>query len=384
MPNEKDIPIRVAHIMGKMMSGGVESVVMNYYRHINREKVQFDFIIDEDSTIVPYEEIENLGGKIYKIPPYQKPVSYHKALIRLFHENHYCIVHSHINTLSIFPLFAAKRAGIPVRIAHSHSTAGKGETARNILKYTFRPFSKVFPTHYCACSEYAGRWLFGDKMYDSGKVTLIRNAIETSKFIFDPQIRQTVRDELNITDKFVIIHVGRFMKQKNHSFLIEIFEKVHRQKPDSLLLLVGEGELEQEIRDKVHRLRLDNSVMFLGVRNDVHRLLQAADVFLLPSLYEGLPVVGVEAQASGLRMIASDTVTMEAKIIQSFVFMSLNQPSTAWAEKILVYQDDKRGTSTKQIVSAGFEIGVAAEKLQDFYCQCFLQAGCNVYSDAIG
>lgn len=356
-------PLRVAHIMGKMMSGGVESVVMNYYRHIDRTKVQFDFIIDEDSSVVPYEEIESLGGKIYKIPPYQKLGAYHKVLVRLFRKNHYRIVHSHINTLSVFPPFAAKRAGVPVRIAHSHSTAGKGETSRNALKYVLRPFSKLFPTHFCACSEYAGRWLFGDKLYDSGRVMLMRNAIDTSKFIFDPKIREMVRKELEIEDKLIIGYVGRFMKQKNHSFLIDIFEQVHIRNPDSVLVLVGEGELEQEIQDKVNQLGLYSAVKFLGIRSDVYKLLQAMDVFLLSSLYEGLPVVGVEAQASGLKMIASDTVTKEAKFTEVFTFISLKQSVAVWAENVLSLPSGNRKTVIEQVVDAGFEIKAAADGL---------------------
>jgi len=353
--------------MGKMMSGGVESVVMNYYRHIDKTRVQFDFIIDEDSTIVPHEEIKRLGGRIHKVPPYQKPVSYHKALVKLFRENNYRIVHSHINTLSIFPLFAAKRAGVPVRIAHSHSTAGKGETARNVLKYTLRPFSRIFPTHFCACSEHAGRWLFGNKLYSRGNVTLVKNAIDLSKFMFDSQIREDVKTELSVKDKLVIGHVGRFMKQKNHSFLIDIFEQVHLRNPDSVLLLVGEGELEQEITEKVKRLGLDNCVKFLGVRNDVHRLLQAMDIFLLPSLYEGLGMVAIEAQAVGLKVVASNMVPKEAKITENFSYISLSQPAEKWSKNILSPASNDRKSGIKQVTDAGFEIGVEAKILLLFY-----------------
>lgn len=356
-------PIRVAHIMGKMMSGGVESVVMNYYRHIDQSKVQFDFIIDNDSTIVPYEEIESLGGRVYRIPPYQKPVAYHKALLALFCENKYRIVHSHINTLSVFPLFAAKRAGVPVRIAHSHSTAGKGETMRNLLKYTLRPFSKVFPTHFCACSEYAGRWLFGDRFYDTGKVMLMRNAIDISKFAFDLQVRDDVRRELDIEDKLVIGHVGRFMKQKNHSFLIDIFERIHMQTPNSVLLLVGEGELEQEIRNKAERLGLADCVRFLGVRNDVHRLLMAMDVFLLPSLYEGLPVVGIEAQVSGLKVVMSDTVTWEVKVTENLEYILLSRSADEWADLILKSTCDARYDCTAELTAQGYSIVTESDKL---------------------
>jgi len=364
-----DAPIRIAHIIGKMMSGGVESVVMNYYRHIDRTRVQFDFIIDDDSTIVPVEEIESLGGRIFKIPPYQKPFAYHKALKQLLIRENYRIVHSHINTLSVFPLFAAKRANTPVRIAHSHSTAGKGEFARNILKYTLRPFSKIFPTHYCACSEYAGRWLFGDKLYDRGMVNLVKNAIDLSKFRLDPLVRDAVRRELGVENRLVIGHVGRFMKQKNHSFLIDIFEQVHLRNPDSVLVLIGEGELEFEIRAKVERLGLADSVRFLGVRDDVQRLLMGMDLFLLPSLYEGLPVVGIEAQACGLPVVASDTVTSEIKVLDNFVFISLDSSAVEWADETLVtLRDcDDRVVAFELFFYAGYAIESAVVNLKEYY-----------------
>jgi len=351
--------------MGKMMSGGVESMVMNYYRHINKSKVQFDFIIDEDSTIVPYDEIERLGGRVFKIPPYQKAIAYHKSLVKLFRENNYRIVHSHINTLSIFPLFAAKRAGVQTRIAHSHSTAGKGETMRNILKYTLRPLSKVFPTHYCACSEHAGRWLFGDKLYNQGAVIIVRNAIDLAKFRFDSQTREDVRKELNIKSKFALVHVGRFMAQKNHSFLIDIFEQIQKLDSNSVLFLVGEGELEQQTRNKVSQLGLDDHVRFLGVRNDVHRLLMGMDAFLLPSNYEGLGIVAVEAQATQLNVIASDMVPAEARISNSIEFISLNSSPKEWAEVILSYRLEK--SKANPIIDYDYDIENASELLLGIY-----------------
>jgi len=364
-----DTPIRIAHIVGIMAAGGVESVVMNYYRHINRARVQFDFIIDEDSAIVPIEEIESLGGRIFKIPSYKKPIAYHKALKQLLTRENYRIVHSHINTLSVFPLFAAKRANVPVRISHSHSTAGKGELARNVFKYTLRPFSKIFPTHYCACSEYAGRWLFGDKLHGQGLVNIVKNAIDLSKFKFDPLVRAAVRQELGVENSFVIGHVGRFMKQKNHSFLIDIFKQVHLHNPGSALLLIGEGELEQEIQAKVEHLGIADCVQFLGVRDDVHRLLMGMDLFLLPSLYEGLPVVGVEAQACGLPIIASGTVTSETKILDNFEFMPLDRPAVEWADKVLgAFPDNEdREFAMGMVAEHGYRIEIDSEILGQWY-----------------
>ena len=352
-------PVRIAHIMGKMVGGGVEASAMNYFRHIDREKIQFDFIVDEDSTIVPREEIEKLGGKVYTIPPYQKPFAYHKALVKLFRENKYRIVHSHINAMSVFPLFAAKRAGVPVRIAHSHSTAGKGEFKRNIIKYMLRPFSRIFPTHFYACSEYAGRWLFGKKK----NFVVIKNAIDISNFIYNEQTRQNLREELGITNLFAVGHVGRFTEQKNHSFLIDVFRKIHEKKPESILLLVGEGELKQKIKDKVELLKLNDCIRFFGMRDDVCDLLQAMDIFLLPSLYEGLPVVGIETQVSGLTVVASDVITKEVKLTENFIFMSLKLSASEWAENILALSPGEREVTSKQAAASGYNIKTAAREL---------------------
>lgn len=183
-------PIRVAQIMGKWLGGGVESVIMNYYRHIDRAKVQFDFLCDEDSTDIPYEEIEKLGGRVILIPPYQKVFKYQKKLVKIFKENNYKIVHSNLNALSFFPLRAAKKAGVSIRIAHSHSTGNKIEWKKNIIKNILRPFSKVYANYYFACTEHAGRWLFGNREYDKGNVYLLNNAIDLYKFKYNKIIRK--------------------------------------------------------------------------------------------------------------------------------------------------------------------------------------------------
>ena len=332
----KTEPIRIAQIIGKWLGGGVEAVVMNYYRHIDRSKIQFDFICDEDSTNIPYEEIEKLGGKVIIVPPYQKVFKYHKALKKVLKDGNYKIVHSHINTLSVFSLYAAKCAGVPVRIAHSHSTTNPKEKRKNLMKQLLRPFSKIFATDYMACSELAGRWLFGNKTFDKGEVYILNNAIELDKFAYNEEYRNKHRKELGISeDTLVIGHVGRFVEQKNHRFLIDIFNEVHKKNNNSVLLLVGQGPLETEIKEKVDKLELTDSVKFLGQRSDVNELYSAMDVFLLPSLYEGLPVVGVEAQATGLLCVLSDDMTKETKVLDSTVFESLNNSAEHWANTIL-------------------------------------------------
>ncbi len=357
-------PIRVAQVMGKMERGGVEAVVMNYYRHIDRNAVQFDFFVDNDSSCPQKEEIESLGGKIYMVPPYQQINKYLSALTKLFKENKYKIVHSHLNTLSVFPLYAARRAGVPVRIAHNHSTAAKGETKKNIMKYALRPFAKINATHYAACSRYAGEWLFGKKSMERGEVTIFNNAIDLDKFRFDPAVRDEVRRELSIENKFVVGHVGRFCFQKNHEFLIDIFAEVHKQNPNSVLLLVGGGELLDEIKQKINNLSLDQNVIILQNRSDVNRLYQAMDVFVLPSHYEGLPVVGVEAQAAGLPCVLSDAMTKETKMTDNAVMLNLNDGTEKWAKIILETYKLPRSSN---ISIDDFDIKKQAGRLEKYY-----------------
>lgn len=362
-------PIRVAQIMGKWIGGGVESVVMNYYMHIDRTKIQFDFICDEDSTNIPYEEIEKLGGRVILIPPYQKLFKYHNKLKKILKDGNYKIVHSHINTLSIFSLFAAKCAGVPVRIAHSHSTTNKKEKKKNLLKQALRPFSKEFATDYMCCSELAGRWLFGNKEYDKGNVYLLNNAIDLDKFKYDEKIRSEKRKKLNISDDTLVIgHVGRFVEQKNHRFLIDIFNEIHKQNSNSILLLAGQGPLMEEIKSKVESLGLEKFVIFLGQIDDADKLYQAIDIFVLPSLYEGLPVVGVEAQATGLLCELSSNMTKETKILDTTRFISLDKSAKEWASIILDdYSKFKRYDTTADITKSNFNIKKETIKLENKY-----------------
>lgn len=372
-----DEPVRVAQIMGKWVGGGVESVVMNYYRYIDRTKIQFDFICDDDSTNIPYEEIEKLGGKVILIPPYQKVLKYHNKLKKILKEGHYKIVHSHINTLSVFSLFAAKCAGVSVRIAHSHSTTNKKEKKKNLLKQVLRPFSKLFATDYMCCSELAGRWLFGDKEYDKGNVYLLNNAIDLDKFKYNESLRKEKRKELGISDDTLVIgHVGRFVEQKNHKFLIDIFNEIYKKNNNSLLLLAGQGPLIYEIKNKVKSLKLEKKVKFLGQRSDIDKLYQAFDVFLLPSLYEGLPVVGVEAQSTGLLCELSNDMTKETKVLDTTRFISLNTSAEEWANNIL---DDvkkhKRIDSSKEMTNKNFNIKEEVKRLEECYFNLYNRGG---------
>lgn len=360
-------PIRVAQIMGKMLYGGTESVVMNYYRHIDRDKIQFDFIADSDSIMpIPrIEEIESLGGRVFIVPPYQKLNKYIPALVNLFKEQQYQIVHAHLNTLNVFPLYAAKKAGVPVRISHSHSTAAKGEVKKNLFKYMLRPFAGVYPTHYAACSFYAGEWLFGKKRKEQGKVTVFTNAIELEKYKYDEVVRAEVRKELGLENKFVVGHVGRFCFQKNQDFLIDIFEKVYERNSDAVLIMVGDGEDLERIKERVKHL--GEGVKILGTRTDVCRIYQAMDVFVFPSRYEGLGIAAVEAQVSGLRVIASSKIPQEAKISDGMTFLQISDDAEKWATEILL-------TKNREILQLNpqndYNIVKQSIRLQDYYKRC--------------
>lgn len=271
------------------MDGGVESVVMNYYRNIDKSKVQFHFICDEDSTDIPYDEIEKLGGKVIVVPPYQKLFKYQKELYKIFKENNYKIVHSHINALSVFPLRVAKKAGVPIRIAHSHSTSNKKEWKKNIVKNILRPFSKLYANKFFACTKHAGEWLFGKKIIERKELNVINNAIDLKKFEFNEKTREDLRKELGIKEDTLIIgHVGRFMKQKNHEFLIEVFKELIKKNDNSILMLIGQGPLLNDMKQKVRDLKIEDKVKFMGQVTDVEKYYNIMDVFLFPSIYEGL------------------------------------------------------------------------------------------------
>lgn len=362
-----DRPIRVAHVIGKLNAAGVEAVVNNYYRNINHDNIQFDYYIDADSNCEPPKELIEMGARYFVIPPYQNIFKHISCLIKCFKENRYQIVHVGMNTLAVFSLFAAWVAKVPVRINHNHSTASKGETKRNIMKYALRPFAKLFATDYCACSRYAGEWLFGKESVDKGEVTIFNNAVDLNRFKLDDVARDEIRKELGVEDKLVIGHIGRFCYQKNHDFLIDIFNEVHKQNQNSVLILVGIGELTDIIKEKVNNLGLEHCVKFLGVRHDVDKLYQAMDVFLLPSHYEGLPVVGVEAQATGLPCVFSDAMTAETKITKDTQMLSLDLPAEEWADKVIEASKKSRIDASNEMRTAGFDIANEGKKLEEYY-----------------
>ena len=361
-------PVRVLQIIGIACNGGVESVILNYYRHIDKSKVQFDFVVHNNPSENFVREVKNGGGRLYEITPYMKNVfAFTYEIYKIIRNGRYEIVHSNMNSLSGFPLFSAWLAGAKVRILHNHTTDTKAEGMRTILKRVLRPFAKLFANQYWACSELAAKWMYGEQVVSDGKVTIIPNAIDLKKFAFNQEKRDKLRSHLGIKAELVIGHVGRFMKQKNHDFLIDIFAEVVKEKPDAKLLLIGEGPLENEIKVKVKSLSLKNNVLFLGVRSDVADLYNVMDIFVLPSFYEGLPVVGVEAQANGLKCLFSEHVTRESRLLQSTEFLALSD-LTNWKYKIIhgiIMRNnytDRENNSVKR-----FSIDVFAIELQGMY-----------------
>ena len=359
-------PVRVAQIMGIMNNGGVEAVVMNYYRAIDKSRVQFDFFVDETCSFPQCAEIERLGGRCFLVPPYSRPIRFIRTLTRIFRENNYHIVHSQINTMGVFPLFAAWLASVPMRICHNHSTSHPGERKKNLLKHLLRPFSRVFATHLFACGDKAARWMFGDRLVERGCVTVVPNAVDLSRFRFSAEARQAIRAEIGAGENTIVVgHIGRFTYSKNHSFLLEIFRALLKTHPDALLLLAGEGELLEQSIALANSLGISQRVRFLGVRGDTDRLYSAMDVFCLPSFYEGLPVVIVEALGNGLTCVVSDQITRELDAF-SVTHLSLGTDPSHWAETLA---SAKRTELVPEALEVQFDVKHAAKRLEAFYLE---------------
>ena len=320
--------IRVLHIVTYMGRGGLETMLMNYYRHIDRNKVQFDFLVHRDFEADYDAEIRELGGKIYHISrliPWSH--SYREKLKHFFREHsEYKIVHVHQDCLSSVALQCAKECGVPVRIAHSHNS-GQDKNWKYLVKRYYMKKIPTYATDFVACSNIAGKWMFGEAPFK-----VLHNAIDVGKYRYSLDVAQKVRRQFDIERKIVIGHVGRFAPQKNHKFLIDIFAECVKKNSDVILMLVGDGEEKKKIEDKVNQLGISDKVIFTGVRTDVNELMQAMDMFIFPSLYEGLPVTMIEAQAAGLPCVISDYVSEECIVTSELIsVMKLSDSVEMWA-----------------------------------------------------
>lgn len=363
-------PVRVLHVIVNMNRGGAETLIMNLYRNINRSKIQFDFLTCKEGVFD--QEILNLGGRIHRIPYITERGHFHyiKNLNQFFKMNNdYKIVHSHMDKMSGLVLKAAKMARVPVRIAHSHNTESEGGLAAKIYKEFAGSNINKAATHYLACSNLAAKWLFKDK---ANAATLLKNGIETDKFIFSKEVRDQIRNELGLGyDSLVIGHVGRFNHQKNHSFLVDIFYELSKIATESFLVFVGDGALRSEIEKKVRKLRLNDKVLFLGERSDINNVLQAFDLFVFPSIHEGLPVTLIEAQGAGLPCLISDQITPEVDLGMGLIKFIPLKKNDIWVEEILKAYARKvsRNIPKQALSNKGYDIKNTAHFIQDFYLE---------------
>lgn len=350
---------------------GITQVILNYYRVIDKSKIQFDFLSFEERVhpkIV--EEIEKLGGNIYFLPTFSL-IQYRNFIKHLdsffyMHGKDYNAVHSHCFQLSSIVFKYAKKNGINRCIAHSHSSKLSANYIKNIRNIIVSKSITSYATDYFACSEQAGACLFGKCVVDKKKLFLMKNAIDCTKFEYDENTRQIIRRELLIDDKFVIGHVGRFSKEKNHMFLLKIFIEIRKIKDNAILLLIGEGDMIEKVKNFVCKNNLSNSVFFLGRRTDVNVFMQGMDRFVLPSLFEGLGMVLIEAQVAGLPCFASDVIPLESKISDNIEFISLKRSPFFWAQRIA---SDNTGRASRIDIAKekGYEINNATQLLMQYY-----------------
>lgn len=357
--------IRILHVFGWLDRGGAEAVIMELYRHIDRSKVQFDFVVHTSRKCEYNDEIVSLGGRIFSVPSFSLKtlISYKKAWkVLLESHSEWRIIHGHVRSTASIYLSIAKKLG-RYTIAHSHSiSSGKGLSAhvKNALQ------KRIVADYYFACSKKAGEWLFGKKINNSNYSTL-PNAIDTEKYSFDKNVRSSVRREFGCGKSIVIGHVGNFYDVKNHSFLLSVFYELQKCY-DAKLMLVGDGTLRQEIEEKINDLGINAKVDILGVRNDVFRLFQAMDFFVFPSKYEGLGVVLIEAQTSGLPCVMSDKVPDEAIVTSNLVsVMSLDKSVDEWADHIISRLGEERYSRIDEVKAHGYDIRDTAKWLEEFY-----------------
>jgi glycosyltransferase involved in cell wall biosynthesis len=360
--------IRVLQVVSSMDRGGLETFIMNVYRNIDRSRVQFDFLVHTKKECAYNEEIRCLGGKIFSVPSRREGIFKNSRELNSFYRGHpeYNIVHMHESCLSyVRPLYCAKKNGIQVRILHSHNTGlSKGEYVHKVLHVLHQKQLQELATDYFACSYEAGNWMFGK---DKVEFEYIKNGIESQPFIYNKIVREKYREELGLKDQVVLGHIGRFTFAKNHTFLLDIFYELHKISNQFSLLLIGKGELEEEIHKKACELNIDKKVIFLGERADIPQLLQAMDMIVFPSIYEGLPVTLIEAQAAGLHCIVADTVTKQVNISTLIEYVSLHKSASAWAEIICNSLQYKRVNQLENLKSSGFDIKETAEWIQKFY-----------------
>ncbi|MBQ4510325.1 MAG: glycosyltransferase [Clostridia bacterium] len=365
-------PIRILHIVTSMEQGGIENFIMNNYRYIDRELVQFDFLKHRDSKDWFDEEILNLGGRIYNVPSINplKQIKYDHQVEKFFKNNRerYSIVHSHLNALSTFPLRIAKKQGIPVRIAHSHAVPTMVTYKTPIIQLS-RSVINRYATDAFACSKEAGDWLFKNRKY-----SIIPNSIDAEKYVTDEVARKEIREEINVGDGYLIGMVASFRTIKNHSFLINVFSKVLKQIPNAYLVLVGTGKTLEEIKKQATSMNISEHVIFMGVRKDIPRILNALDAFALPSVTEGFSIATLEAETMGLPCIVSTGVPKEVKLFENMKtdFVSVKNEDD-WVNKLIAMKNVQKNNFSISVSNTNYDVRKNAKDLMSFYERKFSQ-----------
>lgn len=365
--------IKILNIIGRRPTGGIGTFVLNYQKHMDSSSVHMDYLLFSDEENGPFDEkVKSMGSTVYVLPAlkHSRLFTLRKKLVGFFsdYENQYNIVHLHSANIAFICLPVAKKFGIKRLIIHSHATKYSEKRLNAFRNRILCVGLNKMATDFFACSPDAGKFLFGEGLYNAGKVTVINNAIEAGKFRYSEETRREMRKKLGVENNLVICHTGRFSAQKNHSFLIDIFSNIARKKDNAVLLLAGAGEDFEKIKRKVNGFGLEKKVMFLGVRSDVPDLLQAADAFVLPSIYEGLPYSAIEAQACGLPCAFSNEIANSVNIVNS-QFISLEKTAEYWADKIIEACDSfVRRDTIDDVRKAGYDITLEAKNLEDIYC----------------
>jgi len=347
--------------------GGTESFILGYTSNLEKNGIHFDFLCNSKPAY--QAEIEKMGGKIFLITAkHDNYIKYRNDIKRFFKNNarNYDMIWDNVGSLSnIDYLKYAKKYKIRYRIIHSHGSKNMGNWRAGLLHYINKFKVKLYATDFWACSNLAGKYFYKPSIQKSDKYRIIHNAIDIDKYVFSTETRENIRSILHIQDKFVIGHVGRFSFEKNHEFLINIFAKIQNRIPKSALLLIGEGVLENDIKEKVKKLGLNN-VYFLGVKSNVQDYLQAMDVFILPSFFEGLPIVAIESQAVGLKTYVSDCISSELKITEYLLFKNLKNGANAWASDITHWANGYERKDMRSVMcEAGYDIETETKKLDD-------------------
>ena len=368
-------PIRVLAVVYRLIPGGLENRLMDIIRNIDTSRVVIDVFSYHPEAGIYDEEVKRFGGRVFYNPPLNvKNMLWYVRYFKRFLEAHpeYRIVHAHQDAWCSVFCKGAYLAGVPVRIAHSR-TALASNSLTNFIKNINKLPTKRYDNYLFAVSEKAGRWLYGDKAFDAGRVEIWPNSIEARRFYYDPAVREAVRAENNWNGKYVVMHVGNFTLPKNHPFILEVFSRVRERDRDALLVLVGDGD-RARINGLIESNGCGDAVQLLGTRTDVNRLLQGGDVFLFPSIYEGLPGALVEAQAAGLPCVISDTIAREVHITPNLKILSLSAKATDWADSILKYKDFERSDTRRYIEEKRFDVRGLAKDLCRFYEDAYRQS----------